>query len=163
MKILHRMAALGSLKTAEPGTIEGVAVPYNQFSSVIHGEQPRPFRERIKRGALTWDESTSMFVQNDRTGVPLARVGAGTLSLSDTSAGVMFKANIPTARQDVVEALARGDLDGSVSIGFIVEETEYEHFESQSIRDVTAGHIVEISLVSQGAYPQASGTFNPGD
>lgn len=156
------MAALGSLSQTGSDRIEGVAVPYDRYSSVIHGEAARPFRERIMPGALRTDAKTSMFVQHDRTGVPLARVGAGTLRFSEAADGLRFEASLPSTRGDVLEALSRGDLDGSVSIGFVVEDDRWDHHEKQSLRDVTRGRVVELSLVSAGAYPGARGTYIPG-
>lgn len=161
-KICHRMAALGSLTTSsEPGSIAGVAVPYNRFSSPIYNEGPRVFRERIEPGALTTNADTAMYVQHDRSGVPLARVGAGTLSFTESSEGLRFTASLPESRSDVMEALQRGDLPGAVSIGFLVDDDTWQHMDQQSLRDVTAGRIVELSLVTAGAYPDARGTYIP--
>ena len=159
--ICRRMAALGSLTTSDRGSIAGVAVPYERYSSPIGNEGPRTFRERIMPGALTTDDNTAMYVQHDRTGVPLARVGAGTLEFEESDDGLRFRASLPAARSDVAEALTRGDLPGAVSIGFIVDADDWQHMEKQSLRDVTAGRIVELSLVTAGAYPDARGTFVP--
>ena len=46
--------------------------------------------------------------------------------------------------------MSRGDFDRSVSIGFIVDEDEYQHYEKGSIRTVTRGHLVELSIVTRG-------------
>jgi HK97 family phage prohead protease len=161
-KICYRMAAAGQLTTTSPNSIEGIAVPYGRYSHVITNEAPRPFRERIRPRALAWDERTVMHVQHDRSGVPLARVGAGTMRLEEDSEGLRFHASLPAGRSDVIEALQRGDLDGSVSIGFIVEDDEWSHYEKQSLREVTKGRLVEVSLVTAGAYPGARGTYIPG-
>ena len=69
---------------------------------------------------------------------------------------------LPDARDDVREALSRGDFDGSVSIGFIVDEDEYQHYEKGSIRTVTRGHLVELSIVTRGAYASAQIGGNDG-
>lgn len=161
-RICYRMAAAGQLTTSSPSAIEGIAVPYGRYSNVITNEAPRPFRERIRPRALTWNETTVMHVQHDRTGVPLARVGAGTMQLEESPEGLRFRATLPAGRSDVIEALQRGDLDGSVSIGFIVEEDEWDHHDKQSLREVTKGRLIECSLVTAGAYPGARGTYIPG-
>jgi len=158
----YRMAAAGTLTQTEANSITGIAVPYDRYSHVIHGEAPRPFRERIRPRSLSVTEQTVMHVQHDRTGVPLARVGAGTMSFEESSEGLRFTAKLPATRGDVLEALSRGDLDGSVSIGFIVEDDEWDHHEKQSLREVTKGRLVEVSLVTAGAYPGARGTYIPG-
>lgn len=159
--ICRRMAALGSLTRTETGVVAGIAVPYGRYSKPIEGEAPRAFREQINPGALTTDDATAMFVQHDRSGVPLARVGAGTLEFTESTEGLRFRATLPEARQDVAEALSRRDLPGAVSIGFVVDDDEWNHLETQSLRTVTKGRIVEVSLVTAGAYTQAVATYIP--
>lgn len=156
------MAAAGTLTTTGPNSIAGIAVPYDRYSHPIRNEAPRPFRERIMPNALTVQASTVMHVQHDRTGVPLARVGAGTLRFEEQADGLHFEATLPSTRSDVLEALTRGDLDGSVSIGFMVDDDKWTHMKEQSLRDVTSGRLVELSLVTAGAYPGARGTYIPG-
>ena len=161
-KMCYRMAAAGTLTATGTNSIAGIAVPYDRYSHVINGEAPRPFRERIRPRALSITDQTVMHVQHDRTGVPLARVGAGTLTFDEAGEGLRFSAILPSTRSDVLEALQRGDLDGSVSIGFIVDEDEWDHHDKQSLREVTKGRLIEVSLVTAGAYPGARGTYIPG-
>ena len=162
-KICRRtLTATKSLRTEAGNILEGVAVPYNRLSYPIMDEGTRPFRERIRAAALRFDGTTVMHIQHDRTGVPLARVGAGTLTLEESDEGLRFRAELPESRTDVLEALERGDLDGSVSIGFIVDDDEWTHTETSSLREVTAGRLVELSIVTAGAYAGAVGTFSPG-
>ena len=144
-----------------PKSVRGTAVPYGTLSAMLN-DKARPYREKIKRGALTWDDSTVLLVQHDQQGIPLARVGAGTLSFTETAGGLQFEATLPDARDDVREALSRGDFDGSVSIGFIVDEDEYQHYEKGSVRTVTRGHLVELSIVTRGAYASAQIGGNDG-
>jgi len=142
--------------TSEDRTIEGTAVPFNKLSHPIAGERSRTFREKIEPGALTWDDRTVLLTQHDQRGVPLARIGSGTMSMTNGEDGVRFHAILPESRQDVREALERGDLSGDVSIGFIVEDDRWLHGKKGSVRTVTQGHIVELSLVSTGAYADAA-------
>ena len=162
-KICRRMmTAMQPLRNEGGNILEGVAVPYDRLSYPIMDEGTRPFRERIRAGALRFDGSTVMHVQHDRTGVPLARVGAGTLTLEESADGLRFRASLPESRMDVLEALERGDLDGSVSIGFIVDDDEWTHTETNSLREVTSGRLIEVSIVTAGAYGGAVGTFSNG-
>lgn len=134
--------------------ISGLAVPFNTLSAPIP-DTGRVFRERIDARALTWDDRTVMLTQHDHTGVPLARVGSGTMTFENTDQGVRFRATLPESRADVREALERGDLPGDVSIGFFVDDDRWTHAKKGSMRTVTAGHIIELSLVTAGAYKQA--------
>lgn len=88
----------------------------------------------------------------------MARVGAGTLQFEESPNGLMFRAVLPESREDIREALRRGDLDGSVSIGFVCEDDEWVHGSAASLRTVRSGEIVELSIVSQAAYA-ARGTY----
>lgn len=141
--------------TSDGFRIAGLAVPFNQLSHPLP-DGGRMFRERIEPNALTWDDKTVLLTQHAHDGVPLARVGSGTMIFENTPDGVRFEATLPESRADVREALERGDLPGDVSIGFYVEDDRWTHAKKGSMRTVTAGHIVELSLVVSGAYPQAS-------
>ena len=156
---LRRMTA-GRIETSPTTTsdgfeIAGLAVPFNQLSHPIP-DGVRVFRERIEPEALTWDDKTVLLTQHAHDGIPLARVGSGTMSFENTAEGVRFRATLPASRADVREALERGDLPGDVSIGFYVDDDRWTHAKNGSMRTVTAGHIIELSLVVSGAYPQAS-------
>lgn len=159
MTTTHRRMTTAA--TSYPKTIRGQAVPYGTLSAMLN-DRARPYREKIDRGALTWDDATVLLVQHDQQGIPLARVGAGTLSFTETAGGLQFEATLPENRDDVREALERGDFDGSVSIGFIVDEDEYQHYEKGSIRTVTSGRLVELSIVTRGAYAAAQIGGNDG-
>jgi hypothetical protein len=50
--------------TATGNTLSGVAVPYEQFSHVIH-DRPRAYRERFKRGAMKPNPETVMLYGHD--------------------------------------------------------------------------------------------------
>ena len=154
------MRLLSTKTTTSDNSLSGIAVPYNELSHPIPGAG-RSFREKIRPGALTYDENTVMLTQHDQRGVPLARVGAGTLSFRETPDGLEFTAKLPDSRPDIREAFERGDLDGSVSIGFYVEPDgdRWTHGKKSSIREVTSGHIVEVSAVVQGAYRGAVANY----
>ena len=112
-------------------------------------------------GALVVDENTVLQIQHDSTGLPLARVGAGTLSFRETPNGLEFSATLPESAVQLRESLERGDMNGSVSIGFICDDDQWTHTENQSMREVTSGRLLELSLVVAGCYVGAR-TFNGG-
>lgn len=138
------------------GTVRGVAVPYNKLSHVITGESRRGFREKFAPGAARVSDDTVLHLQHDQQGVPLGRVGAGTLRFRQEPEGLMFEADLPESREDVREAVRRGDLVAA-SVGFILEENgdSWTHSASGSVRTVRAARIHEVSIVSSPAYPDA--------
>ncbi len=142
----------------ETRTVRGIAVPYNEASHPIEGAA-RSFREVMSPGALSYDDATVMLVQHDQDGIPLARVGSGTLRFRESSKGLEFEADLPDSRYDLHEALQRGDLDGSVSVGMYVDEDEWTHGSESSMRKVTRGRLIELSLVTAGAYQGARGEY----
>lgn len=158
MKIERRIRTARVMSNPSTGDISGIAVPYNEASSPLPGAG-REFREYMQPDALEVSDDTVLILQHDQTGVPLARVGAGTLRFTEGESGLMFMASLPSNRTDVHEALERGDLDGSVSVGMYVDEDEWTHGKEQSIRKVTKGRLVELSLVVRGAYDGARGVY----
>lgn len=159
MKLETRLLSTTTTATSA-NELTGIAVPYGQLSHPIQGAG-RSFREKMKPGALTYDDNTVMLTQHDQQGIPLARVGAGTLSFRETKDGLEFTATLPDSRPDLREALERGDMSGAVSIGFYVDDDgdRWLHTNKQSMREVTSGHLVELSLVTAGAYPGARATY----
>ena len=157
MKIETRSAG-GMLQVGEGRTLSGIAVPYGSLSHVLH-DRARPYRERFQRGALAHMESTILLYGHDMSGVPLASVRGSTLSFSETEAGLSFSATLPESRPDIREALQRGDLDGSVSIGFVAEEDTWQNRTNPSVRTVRRAKLHELSIVLSGAYPKATGVF----
>jgi HK97 family phage prohead protease len=139
-------------------TLEGLAVPYRSLSVVLR-DRPRAYREKIEPRAMQIDDSVSMFIQHNPGDVPLGRTGAGTLRFTERDSGLEFACDLPESRQDVIEALERGDFDGSVSVGFIVAEDgdTWQHRRSgPSVRTVRAARLVELSLVTSSAYRTSS-------
>ena len=156
MPVEHRIRAKSRAnQTSSKNEIRGIAVPYNEASSPLPGAG-REFREIMQPGALTVSGETVLILQHDQSGIPLARVSAGTLSFRSTDAGLEFTATLPESRKELHEALERGDMDGSVSVGMYVDRDEWTHGKETSIRKVTSGRLVELSLVSPaGAYASA--------
>lgn len=153
-----RMAPGRLTATSEGVRFEGTAVPYNATSVTLR-DRRRPYKERIAPGALRWDGATVLLTQHDQRGIPLARVSSGTLRFMETDSGLAFEADLPESRADIREALKRGDLDGSVSIGFVCLDDEWIHGKTTSLRTVRSAELVELSIVTAGAYPAASGNY----
>jgi phage head maturation protease len=135
----------------------GVAVPYGQYADIReHGVS---FRERFAPGSIVAPKSATLRMTHAR-GVPLARVGAGTLSFRDSAEGLIFSAELPESRPDIREALERGDLDGSVSIGFVAlrdKKTPTPGSRYSFTRDVLAAKLDHLAIVETPAYASAKG------
>lgn len=144
--------------TSDSVRFEGIAVPYNSTSVTLR-DRRRPYKERMAPGALRWDDKTVMLTQHDQKSIPLARVGSGTLRFEESESGLTFECDLPESREDIREALRRGDLDGSVSIGFVCNDDEWVHGKSTSLRTVRSADLVELSICTAGAYPAASGNI----
>ena len=142
--------------TIEGNILSGVAVPYGESSRVLY-DRPRPYRERFERNALTVGDSVTLLIGHDPTTVPLGRVGAGTLRFTESNEGLRFEAEIPATRADVIVALSRGDLDGSVSIGFIAQRDTWGNKTNPALRTVQDAQLLELSIVPAGAYAGARG------
>lgn len=149
----------GTMTASDTGVcFRGTAVPYDSLSVTLR-DRRRPYKERIQPGALRWDGNTVLHLQHDHSGIPLARVSSGTLRFSETPAGLTFEADLPECRSDLREALRRGDLDGSVSIGFRCDDDSWQHGKSTSLRTVRSAELVELSIVTAGAYKGARGDY----
>jgi HK97 family phage prohead protease len=152
-----------SIDTALQGnTLSGIAVPYGESSRVLY-DRPRPYRERFERNSLAIGDSVSLLLGHDPSTIPLGRVGAGTLRFEDTADGLRFVADLPSSRPEVVVALMRGDLDGSVSIGFITQRDSWGNKTNPALRTVQDATLLELSIVPAGAYAGARGTLTNTD
>ena len=153
------MGTLESLPKSDPDwSFRGCAVPYRQTSRTLY-DRARPYKEKFEPRALNWSDSTVMLMQHDQSGVPLARVGSGTIEFYEDERGLMFRCNLPESRSDIREALERGDLDGSVSIGFQCDDDDWMHTKTTSLRTVRKARLVELSIVTAGAYAGARGSM----
>jgi HK97 family phage prohead protease len=91
------------LLTAEDKRIRGV-IPYGTESRDLGG-----FREFIHPGALNATKFDDLVVTVDHVGLPLGRF-PGTLEIEDRADGLHWSVKPPASRQDIVEAVERGDL-----------------------------------------------------
>ena len=155
MTIEHRSMKLEEVQV-ESRTITGIAVPYNSSSQLLN-DRPRPYREEFRQGSFPHiGDSVALFLQHDHKGLPLARTGAGTMTFTESERGLLFSADLPESRPDILEAVTRGDIAG-VSIGFSAISDDWNHRGASmpSTRIVTKAHLYELSLVANPAYPGA--------
>ena len=155
MQIEYRSMTLTGV-SVESRTITGIAVPYNSSSQLLH-DRPRPYREEFRQGSFpVIGPNVALYLQHDHKGLPLARTGAGTLSFTESERGLLFMAELPESRPDIIEAVRRSDIAG-VSIGFTALQDDWSHRSKglPSTRVVTKAHLYELSLVANPAYPGA--------
>jgi HK97 family phage major capsid protein len=98
----------------EERTAGGVAVDGRKIRGLIpYGIQSRPmgdgWREVIEHGALRNADISELRAVIDHKGVPLGRYPK-TLDVEDSDDGLRWSVDPPKSRQDVVEAVERGDM-----------------------------------------------------
>lgn len=134
-------------------TLSGLAIPYGKWSREISEPFAPQFREKIARGAFGDLAGADIkLLWNHNPGALLARTRSGTMTITDTAAGLRFTADIAdtTVGRDVRELIARGDLSGEMSFGFYVDRDEWNPRRTE--RTVTSARLVELSVVVDAAY-----------
>ena len=125
--------------------IRGV-IPYGVESHDLGG-----FREVIDRGALDGASLDELVAVVEHAGVPIGR-HPRTLELEDRNDGMHWAVEPPHSRQDVVEAVERGDLrSGSWRMRVARERWDGD------TRHITAiAELRHVALVAAPAYPTAA-------
>lgn len=131
--------------------VSGYASVFNDWAEIAG-----LWEERVAPGAfdnvLTDDVR---FLINHRD-LPLARVSAGTMSLSVDERGLKMETELDPSDPDVariVPKMKRGDLR-EMSIGFIVARDEWEHREDGSRRTILeVEELIDVSIVTTPAFP----------
>lgn len=134
-------------------TLSGLAVPYGKWSREISEPFAPQFREKIARGAFGDLAGADIkLLWNHNPGALLARTRSGTMTITDTAAGLRFTADLADTAvgRDVRELIARGDLSGEMSFGFYVDRDEWNPRRTE--RTVTSARLVELSVVVDAAY-----------
>jgi HK97 family phage major capsid protein/HK97 family phage prohead protease len=127
---------------ADGKKIRGV-IPYGVESRDLGG-----FREIIEPGALNRANLDDLVVTVDHVGLPIGRYPT-TLALEDRSDGLHWAVDPPASRQDVREAVERGDLKGG-SWRMVVGKDEWRG----DVRHVTEiKSLRDVAIVTTGAYP----------
>jgi HK97 family phage prohead protease len=140
--------------------LTGRAASYNTLSADLGG-----FRETIAPGTFSRavrEKDDCVFTLNhDSNALPLGRVSSGTLQLSEDSAGLNCRCDLPNtqAARDLVESISRWDIremsfafqvpDGGDEWGDDTDE-EGQRFIKRTLRTVK---LFDVSAVLRPAYP----------
>jgi len=157
--------------TVTGNTINGYAVRFNERSRPLPMQSAGPdglFVETISPAAfdrsLASERSISLFWNHDMAALPLATTRGG-LTLEADDEGIAFSATLANTNQadDVRALLDSGDLDGSMSFGFVARSDEWKDDEETKYpqRRVLSADLIEVSLVDVGAYPNAKASKSP--
>lgn len=118
------------------------------------------FEETMEPGVLSSVLGSTpdvRFLGDHSTGITLARTASGTMTLTDTTAGLTFRALVDirsTAANDWVIAIERGDIS-QMSCGFIVGRDVWNaDYTQRSITQIA--ELLEISAVTFPASPTTS-------
>jgi HK97 family phage major capsid protein len=137
--------SLGEVTLAEDRRLRGV-IPYNSPSKDLGG-----FREIVHEGALRDADLSDLVLTTDHVGVPLGRYPT-TLVVEDRSDGFHWSCDPPKSRQDVIEAVERGDLRAS-SWKMIVGRDRWDG-DTRHITEIRA--LRDVSIVTLPAYATAT-------
>lgn len=132
-------------------TVEGYAAVFDQMTDI--GAQ---FMERIAPGAFTdsLDRGDDVVFLINHDGLPLARTGSGTLSLSQDDHGLKVRTRLDGADPDalrIIGKMRRGDLD-KMSFAFWVEREEWDQAGDVPVRTILAAALHDVSIVTTPAY-----------
>jgi phage head maturation protease len=122
--------------------IRGV-IPYGVESRDLGG-----FTEVISAGALRNANLDDLVATVDHGGVPIGRLSAGTLDVSDRSDGFHWSVDPPRSRADLVEAVQRGDLNGG-SWRMRVGRDEWRG-NVRHVHEISA--LADVSVVTRPSY-----------
>ncbi|MCC7423777.1 MAG: HK97 family phage prohead protease [Planctomycetaceae bacterium] len=113
--------------------------------------------ERIMPGAfdraIREDDVRSLF--NHDPNLILGRTKSNTLRLSIDAVGLKYEVDPPAARGDVVEALQRGDVDGS-SFMFEITEVVWREVDKLYVREILGVKLWEVGPVVFPAYESST-------
>jgi HK97 family phage prohead protease len=147
-----RFNADKSLITAQRGDegdeeyarIAGIAVPWGVVATVSDGQ-----KVRFERGAFDVDQKAAKLIQNHDLGQLLGIVD----NLDDAEAGLEFEAVLAdtAAGRDAVALIKAGAYD-AVSVG--ANPVKFTT-DPEGVMSVTEAQLIELSLVSIGAYEEA--------
>lgn len=135
-------------------TLEGLAVPYEQYSQLLYGFMYEILRSNSFTECLSQNPDIRGYVDHD-TGKILGRTKSKTLTLTETKRGVEFSMVIPDTSYgiDLLKNVDRGDIDG-MSFGFRADTYDWGMYNGEELRDIKKATLREISVVSSPAYLQ---------
>ena len=142
-----------------PGQLEERSEPISTDGQRIRGVIPFSVESRdmggwtevIEPGALRGADLSELVATVEHTGVPIGR-HPGTLSLEERSDGVHWSVDPPASRQDVVEAIQRGDLRAG-SWRMKVARDSWQG-DVRHVHEIAA--LRDVAVTSSPAYPDAA-------
>jgi uncharacterized protein len=152
----RRYTALPAELRAKGGSqIGGYAAVFNRFSENLGGfvERVQPSFFNKSRGD-GWPGVMARY--NHEDGMLLGTTGGGTLRLLVDDVGLDYSVDVPAARADVLELVARGDVRGS-SFAFRTYQDDWSTTDQGfPLRDLISGALVDVAPVNTPAYPDAT-------
>ena len=152
--------SMDDYSVTDDGHLLGVPIKFNS-PEVIH-TQTGDFEEVIERGAITDDllKDVVLFVNHDKSRIPLARTRTGGLKLEIKDDGVHMDAKLNLERSDCKDAylaVKDGTISG-MSFGFRVADDEWTELRSavpkRKIKKMRSLH--DVSVVTNPAYTSTS-------
>lgn len=154
----RRFYTLAELRVADAAEgksakISGHAAKFDVLSEDLGG-----FRERIVPGAFakTLQSSDIRALFNHDSNIVLGRNGAGTLRLSEDSAGLAIEIDAPDTqlvRDMVLSPMRRGDIT-QMSFGFITRDDKWSKVDGNWVRSLLEVDLFDVSPVTFPGYPQ---------
>jgi len=142
------------LRAADNFVLEGVAVSYDTPSAPIGG-----FIEVIKPGAFTRSLANGADVKclvNHDPNKILGRRKNGTLTLTDTPAGLAFRCQLDSrnsSHADAYNSVKRGDMD---ECSFAFTATKQQWNADRTRRTITEADLFDVSVVCYPAYDKGT-------
>jgi HK97 family phage prohead protease len=135
--------------------IGGYAAVFNRLSQNLGGfvEQVAPgfFNDSKSRG---WPDVLARY--NHEDSMLLGTTGGGTLRLAVDGTGLDYEVDLPQARADVAELVARGDVRKS-SFAFRTYEDDWTLTDQGfPLRTLLSGQLVDVAPVNTPAYPDTT-------
>lgn len=116
------------------------------------------FRERINPGAFAsaLNKSDVRALFNHDPNHLLARSASGTLRMQEDEIGLQVEFDIPKSREDIREAMMRGDLN-QMSFAFTIERDEWRYNDDKDERTIMeVRELFDVSLVTYPFYKDTS-------
>lgn len=155
---------------ANPSSAAGPSFRFEGYAATF--EQPftvwdswgDPYQEVLAAeacaGTLAARADVQLLIGHDTAGIPLARTGSGTMTLSADSQGLLVNAPSLDGRSPLVQSLAsameRGDMD-EMSIGFIALAQQWSPDYQERRLTAIDLHRGDVSIVCWAANPNANG------
>lgn len=154
-----RASELRAVKNEDGSRSISGLIPYNTLSVDLGG-----FVEKIAPGAFrdAFDPGADVLsLYNHTLGNLLGRTTSGTLTLTDSDAGLRYTVKLPNTSiaNDLVELVDRGDISAT-SFGFDIDDWDadqtWDYAGDLIVRTLNKVSLFEVSPVACPAYPDAA-------